>query len=183
MSELYKFKMTDESLSHHGIEGQKWGVKNGPPYPLDAGDHSEAEKRAMKKEARKESKAYNKANKEVSRVVRQIEELDRDFQKSQEYRDAVDAMVDVLIETDKKYGSWGVGNDNLTEADVRQIYKELITIEDQGPENWLTYYAKINPSSEYSKKFNELIEKDRQLASKMREEFGKGPDDYWPFYY
>lgn len=22
-------------LSHHGIKGQKWGVRNGPPYPLD----------------------------------------------------------------------------------------------------------------------------------------------------
>jgi len=22
-------------ISHHGIEGQKWGVRNGPPYPLD----------------------------------------------------------------------------------------------------------------------------------------------------
>lgn len=23
------------TLAHHGIKGQKWGVKNGPPYPLD----------------------------------------------------------------------------------------------------------------------------------------------------
>lgn len=22
-------------ISHHGIEGQQWGVRNGPPYPLD----------------------------------------------------------------------------------------------------------------------------------------------------
>ena len=21
-------------LSHHGVEGQKWGDRNGPPYPL-----------------------------------------------------------------------------------------------------------------------------------------------------
>ncbi len=23
-------------LMHHGRKGQKWGVRNGPPYPLDA---------------------------------------------------------------------------------------------------------------------------------------------------
>lgn len=22
-------------LVHHGIEGQKWGIRNGPPYPLN----------------------------------------------------------------------------------------------------------------------------------------------------
>lgn len=34
------------SLAHHGILGQKWGRKQGPPYPLDASDHSAAEKKA-----------------------------------------------------------------------------------------------------------------------------------------
>lgn len=33
-------------LKHHGILGQKWGKKNGPPYPLDASDHSASEKKA-----------------------------------------------------------------------------------------------------------------------------------------
>lgn len=33
-------------LEHHGIMGQKWGIRNGPPYPLDAGDHSASEKKA-----------------------------------------------------------------------------------------------------------------------------------------
>ena len=28
---------SDDHLEHHGIKGQKWGVQNGPPYPLDAG--------------------------------------------------------------------------------------------------------------------------------------------------
>ena len=36
-------------LVHHGITGQKWGVRNGPPYPLSAGAKSAKEKRAETK--------------------------------------------------------------------------------------------------------------------------------------
>ena len=35
-----------KELYHHGILGQKWGVKNGPPYPLGVGDHNAREKKA-----------------------------------------------------------------------------------------------------------------------------------------
>lgn len=33
-------------LYHHGILGQRWGKKNGPPYPLGSSDHSASEKKA-----------------------------------------------------------------------------------------------------------------------------------------
>lgn len=35
-------------LEHHGILGQKWFKKNGPPYPLGTNDHSSGEKSAAK---------------------------------------------------------------------------------------------------------------------------------------
>lgn len=37
--------MSDAYLVHHGIPGQKWGKRNGPPYPLNESDKSSAEKK------------------------------------------------------------------------------------------------------------------------------------------
>lgn len=42
----FKKYVPDTYLAHHGILGQKWGKKNGPPYPLGSSDHSAAEKKA-----------------------------------------------------------------------------------------------------------------------------------------
>lgn len=32
--EYYAIHFSEEYLAHHGVQGQKWGVRNGPPYPL-----------------------------------------------------------------------------------------------------------------------------------------------------
>lgn len=53
----------DEILIHHGIPGQKWGVRNGPPYPLNDSTVSSSEKLASKKKTldSNEKKQDNKA--------------------------------------------------------------------------------------------------------------------------
>lgn len=47
-------------ISHHGILGQKWGKRNGPPYPLGGGDYTAAEKRAIYTKRRRGNSIYNK---------------------------------------------------------------------------------------------------------------------------
>lgn len=37
--------MNNNKLEHHGIKGQKWGKRNGPPYPLAGGDHTKSKKK------------------------------------------------------------------------------------------------------------------------------------------
>ena len=48
-------------LTHHGILGQEWGVRNGPPYPLGGGDYSRAEvKKIYRHKISHPNSIYNK---------------------------------------------------------------------------------------------------------------------------
>ena len=55
--------METKYLVHHGIAGQKWGKRNGPPYPLDYNDHSAAEKKGDYRSP------GNKKNKPLSKTI------------------------------------------------------------------------------------------------------------------
>lgn len=64
-------------ISHHGIEGQKWGVRNGPPYPLDYNDHTKAEQKHMRKDAARLTKELNKADSARAYAMRDVTEKGR----------------------------------------------------------------------------------------------------------
>ena len=85
-------------LVHHGIKGQSWGERNGPPYPLSDEQASAKQKklgfkeskdvnskRAMKKESKwnkKLAKKYKKANtvsqlKETSQISESVRALNQ----------------------------------------------------------------------------------------------------------
>ena len=55
--------MSEYYLVHHGIKGQKWGKRNGPPYPLGASDHSASEKKAGWRNSLTENKQGSSKNK------------------------------------------------------------------------------------------------------------------------
>ena len=69
-------------LCHHGIKGQKWGKKNGPPYPLDYSKLSKEERYQAKKNAIKAGNV-KEANANVDYFDnKEIQEvLDRYFKK------------------------------------------------------------------------------------------------------
>lgn len=47
-------------LCHHGILGQQWGKRNGPPYPLGGGDYTKRETQEIYKARKKKNSIYNK---------------------------------------------------------------------------------------------------------------------------
>ena len=60
-------------LVHHGIRGQKWGTRNGPPYPLKGGDYTETEWKALKEARKAKYSKYNK--KHFDQVIEEGTEL------------------------------------------------------------------------------------------------------------
>lgn len=55
-----KLDVDFDELSHHGIKGQKWGVRNGPPYPLEKSDKNDT----IVKDAIESGSVSKKINKE-----------------------------------------------------------------------------------------------------------------------
>lgn len=98
-------------FEHHGILGQKWGKKNGPPYPLDYSKLS-AEERAKDKqraidEGDVESVAYKKnknyfTNQEINDVINRyqlnarISQLNAESQKAKAGKSKVDQFLSTM---------------------------------------------------------------------------------------
>lgn len=75
-------------LAHHGILGQKWHKRNGPPYPLGSGDHSKSEQNAGWKKSlgggRNEELYDRKTRKRAAKEA--TEDLNRNDQEISENR-------------------------------------------------------------------------------------------------
>ena len=74
---MWNYVYPSHELYHHGILGQRWGKKNGPPYPIAASSHSASEKKAGWKKSlaggvsKKGARAYTKELNRTDRLVHQ----------------------------------------------------------------------------------------------------------------
>lgn len=69
-------------LMHHGIKGQRWGVENGPPYPLD-----KEESRRIKAEARLKKQKDKAEERDEIRRIKSEAKIKKTMQKHQALTD------------------------------------------------------------------------------------------------
>ena len=84
---MYAIVFDNNYLKHHGKKGQEWGVKNGPPYPLDY--------KALAEKARREGLNNNEViSKAKIDAIRRGDlkevNMNREYFTDQEVRDAMD---------------------------------------------------------------------------------------------
>lgn len=118
-------------LAHHGILGQKWGHRNGPPYPLDSSAKSSAEKKAggsgsgdaIKKKA-KTAKNILKSDSgsRSSKALKEARRKDIDEMSTQELRE-----TNARLREEKSYQELTKGSTAEGKRFVKELSKNIAT--------------------------------------------------------
>ena len=117
----------ENELYHHGIRGQKWGVRNGPPYPLGSDQRSSEERKLNPKSGSgpdeswgtRNSKKSRQAKKEIKMLKRQMENI---YDGSPETRQNINLYND-LAKQKKELSKQLFGEDYRNNPGYRKLMK------------------------------------------------------------
>ena len=123
-------------LIHYGILGQKWGDRNGPPYPLGSEQKSKSEK-ARKRFSHNRNKFFGSSTKQIieesnkrrDQIIKNYEEEERrklDARKMAADNLAKNDSYASILEKTKKLSSEGPNSDDPDD------WKEWVTSTDSG---------------------------------------------------
>lgn len=168
--------MNDEILKHHGVDGQKWGKRNGPPYPLTpeakAKAYGDEAKKTYKKQIKEAKDNYRKArreNRKKERLARKEAKIVAKRQK--ELRDAIDS-------TFKRRDNYKL--DNLSPETREALRQAILTTKD--PKDILRFRGlfttdeikEFNTRLQLEKKISELYVPDKGAIERITAAIDKG---------
>ena len=113
----YNVIFKDDYLEHHGILGQKWGHRNGPPYPLDANDHSAAEKKAGWKKSLD-------AGSKVRSTVKKVNDASKSWNNKVSDADYKYMNERIRLNAQKARDLAFAKEENKRKSDIRKNYRE-----------------------------------------------------------
>jgi len=143
---------TDEYLQHYGINGMKWGARNGPPYPLNNSQRTAKERKLNPVSEAIEN--YRKKAKEKAVIV-----AEKAKQKAIEKKEKLAAEHARMEEEKKKYNYKALSNSELqeyiTRARLEQQYRE--TVLPKKKDSFLLSLAKEAGTNFSRKVLNEVL--------------------------
>ena len=146
-------------ISHHGILNQKWGQRNGPPYPLRGGDYSKAERTAIFKKRHHRNSIYNK--KHFDEVLKKEDTTLSTLSYDKDRLKGADYFYATHINRDKAlYGA--LFNHKITDADGNKTFKWKI-------DNKLADDMKVASEDSGVKAFSDLYENDRDFYNFVKD--------------
>ena len=165
-------------LYHHGIKGQKWGVRNGPPYPLGSGKGSSR----SAKEKRLNDDSYDGSNNNLDNM--KPNKLQRQFKKQIFIKrkelgispiDRYDRLTPIGPNSKKLISEWKSNERKYYNSEeYKKWYKKLMEVINEDWDDW----------DEHGKKYEKIVNsrpKKKYLNLNSVEFIPTAPDDgeYW----
>lgn len=120
---------------HHGIPGQEWGKRNGPPYPLSRQQKSQAEKEALAKDIHERTKAQKIKSGTYSDYARKREKLYNSYSERLDFykKDLIEIgqdLLDARVKRDNLFNEIKESNEFVSKADkyIDHVNKERAKI-------------------------------------------------------
>lgn len=159
-------------IYHHGIQGQKWGKRNGPPYPLKPGAKSAAETKGKKAKAEqgglisyiKRKRKQKKLNKQIKRVEKDIKVLDKEKKKYEEWETKKKELLQFDEDTSAAAKRILKNLSKMSDNEIKQTLNRMRDVED------LKKYVKKDPTKFelMKKKMDVMMDNVDWLQKKVR---------------
>jgi len=124
----YYILPSDTDMQHHGILGQKWGKRNGPPYPLDESVSTGSKlKEKKKKEKPLKAKKYDrkKSNVRKEALKKDINKMSND--ELRKYNDRLRLEQDFSRLAKGKKGLGERAGESVSNKMIEEYSKQLVT--------------------------------------------------------